>query len=179
MPAVFKKTKNLKGEIVIPGDKSISHRSVMLGALSKGTTEVTHFLNAADCNSTIRCFNNMGIEIERPENDRIIIHGKGLHGLKSPDQALDVGNSGTTIRLLSGILAAQDFNTKISGDDSICRRPMGRIIKPLSLMGADIVSKENNDCAPLYINGSKLHGIHYESPIASAQVKSSILFAAS
>ncbi len=177
MPAVFKKTKNLKGEIVIPGDKSISHRSVMLGALSKGTTEVTHFLNAADCNSTIRCFNNMGIEIERPENDRIIIHGKGLHGLKSPDQALDVGNSGTTIRLLSGILAAQDFNTKISGDDSICRRPMGRIIKPLSLMGADIVSKENNDCAPLYINGSKLHGIHYESPIASAQVKSSILFA--
>ena len=176
MPAVFKKTKNLKGEIVIPGDKSISHRSVMLGALSKGTTEVTHFLNAADCNSTIRCFNNMGIEIERPENDRIIIHGKGLHGLKSPDQALDVGNSGTTIRLLSGILAAQDFNTKISGDDSICRRPMGRIIKPLSLMGADIVSKENNDCAPLYINGSKLHGIHYESPIASAQVKSSILF---
>ncbi len=177
MPAVFKKTKYLKGEIVIPGDKSISHRSVMLGALSKGTTEVTHFLNAADCNSTIRCFNNMGIEIERPENDRIIIHGKGLHGLKSPDQALDVGNSGTTIRLLSGILAAQDFNTKISGDDSICRRPMGRIIKPLSLMGADIVSKENNDCAPLYINGSKLHGIHYESPIASAQVKSSILFA--
>ena len=119
----------------------------------------------------------MGIEIERPENDRIIIHGKGLHGLKSPDQALDVGNSGTTIRLLSGILAAQDFNTKISGDDSICRRPMGRIIKPLTLMGADIVSKENNDCAPLYINGSKLHGIHYESPIASAQVKSSILFA--
>lgn len=177
MPAVIKKTKNLKGEIVIPGDKSISHRSVMLGALSKGTTEVTHFLNAADCNSTIRCFKNMGIEIERPENDRIIIHGKGLHGLKSSDQALDVGNSGTTIRLLSGILAAQDFNTKISGDDSICRRPMGRIIKPLSLMGADIVSKENNDCAPLYINGSKLHGIHYESPIASAQVKSSILFA--
>ena len=177
MPAVIKKTKNLKGEIVIPGDKSISHRSVMLGALSKGTTEVTHFLNAADCNSTIRCFNNMGIEIERPENDKIIIHGKGLLGLKSSDQALDVGNSGTTIRLLSGILAAQDFNTKISGDDSICRRPMGRIIKPLSLMGADIVSKENNDCAPLYINGSKLHGIHYESPIASAQVKSSILFA--
>ena len=177
MPAVIKKTKNLKGEIVIPGDKSISHRSVMLGALSKGTTEVTHFLNAADCNSTIRCFKNMGIEIERPENDRIIIHGKGLHGLKSSDQALDVGNSGTTIRLLSGILAAQDFNTKISGDDSICRRPMGRIIKPLTLMGADIVSKENNDCAPLYINGSKLHGIHYESPIASAQVKSSILFA--
>ena len=177
MPAVIKKTKNLKGEIVIPGDKSISHRSVMLGALSKGTTEVTHFLNAADCNSTIRCFNNMGIEIERPENDKIIIHGKGLLGLKSSDQALDVGNSGTTIRLLSGILAAQDFNTKISGDDSICRRPMGRIIKPLTLMGADIVSKDNNDCAPLYINGSKLHGIHYESPIASAQVKSSILFA--
>ena len=142
MPAVFKRTNNLKGEINIPGDKSISHRSVMLGALSKGTTEVNHFLNAADCNSTIKCFSKMGIEVEKPDSERIIIHGKGLHGLTEPAQALDVGNSGTTIRLLSGILSAQPFNTKISGDDSICRRPMGRIIKPLSMMGADIVSKE-------------------------------------
>lgn len=177
MPAVFKRTNNLKGEITIPGDKSISHRSVMLGSLAKGTTEVTHFLNAADCNSTIKCFSKMGIEVEKPESDRIIIHGKGLHGLSEPEQALDVGNSGTTIRLLSGILSAQPFNSRISGDDSICRRPMGRIIKPLSMMGADIISKENNDCAPLLINGSKLKGIHYESPIASAQVKSAILFA--
>ena len=177
MPAVFKRTNNLKGEINIPGDKSISHRSVMLGALSKGTTEVNHFLNAADCNSTIKCFSKMGIEVEKPDPERIIIHGKGLHGLTEPAQALDVGNSGTTIRLLSGILSAQPFNTKISGDDSICRRPMGRIIKPLSMMGADIVSKEKNDCAPLYINGKALTGIHYDSPIASAQVKSAILFA--
>lgn len=176
MPAVFRKTNNLKGEIDVPGDKSISHRSVMLGSLAKGTTEVEHFLDAADCNSTIKCFKAMGIEVEKFENDRIIIHGKGLHGLNAPAEALDVGNSGTTIRLLSGILSAQNFNTRISGDDSICRRPMGRIIKPLSMMGANIVSKEGNDCAPLIITGSNLHGIDYESPIASAQVKSAILF---
>lgn len=177
MPAVFRKTKNLKGELVIPGDKSISHRSVMLGALAKGTTEVTHFLNAADCNSTIKCFNKLGIEVEKKSEDNILIYGKGLHGLTAAEHALDVGNSGTTIRLLSGILSAQPFNSRISGDDSICRRPMGRIIKPLTMMGADIVSKESNDCAPLYINGTTLKGIHYESPIASAQVKSAILFA--
>lgn len=177
MPAVFSKTNNLKGEITIPGDKSISHRSVMLGALSEGTTEVSHFLNAADCNSTIKCFNKLGIEVEKPEPERIIIHGKGLNGLTAPEQALDVGNSGTTIRLLSGILSAQSFDSRISGDDSICRRPMGRIIKPLTMMGANIVSKENNDCAPLIISSSKLKGIHYDSPIASAQVKSAILFA--
>lgn len=177
MSAIFKKTQNLKGEINIPGDKSISHRSVMLGSLSKGITEVHHFLDAADCNSTIKCFNAMGIEVERPDKERILIHGKGLHGLKESEQALNVGNSGTTIRLLSGILSAQNFNSRISGDDSICRRPMGRIIKPLSMMGADIVSKENNDCAPLFINGTNLKGIHYDSPIASAQVKSAILFA--
>lgn len=177
MAVVFKKTKNLRGEVDIPGDKSISHRSVMLGALAEGTTEVTHFLNAADCNSTIKCFNKMGIEVERINEENILIHGKGLDGLKESDQALDVGNSGTTIRLLSGILSAQPFETKISGDDSICRRPMGRIIEPLSMMGANIVSKENNNCAPLIITPSKLHGIHYESKIASAQVKSAILFA--
>lgn len=177
MPATFTKTNNLRGEIEIPGDKSISHRSVMLGSLAKGTTEVEHFLNAADCNSTIKCFKAMGIDVEKINEERILIHGKGLHGLTEPEQALDVGNSGTTIRLLSGILSAQNFNTRISGDDSICRRPMGRIIKPLSMMGADIKSKEDNDCAPLYINGKSLTGIHYESPIASAQVKSAILFA--
>jgi len=177
MPAVFRKTNNLKGEIDIPGDKSISHRSVMLGALSNGTTEINHFLDAADCNSTIKCFKKMGIEIEKIDPEKIIIRGKGLHGLKEPEQALDVGNSGTTIRLLSGILSAQPFNTRISGDDSICRRPMKRIITPLTMMGADISSKENNDCAPLYINGKRLTGIHYDSPIASAQVKSAILFA--
>ncbi|MDO4965798.1 MAG: 3-phosphoshikimate 1-carboxyvinyltransferase [Lachnospiraceae bacterium] len=177
MSVIFTKANNLKGEIDIPGDKSISHRSVMLGALAKGTTEVEHFLDAADCNSTIKCFNAMGIEVEKKDEDKIIIHGKGLHGLKESEQALNVGNSGTTIRLLSGILSAQDFNSRISGDDSICRRPMGRIIKPLTMMGADIKSKENNDCSPLFINGKKLNGIDYISPIASAQVKSAILFA--
>ena len=177
MSVIFSKVKNLKGDINIPGDKSISHRSVMLGALAKGTTEVEHFLDAADCNSTIKCFKAMGIEIEKPDEDRVLIHGKGLHGLKESEQALNVGNSGTTIRLLSGILSAQEFNSRISGDDSICRRPMGRIITPLTMMGADIKSKENNDCAPLFINGKKLHGVDYISPIASAQVKSAILFA--
>ncbi len=177
MPAIFTKTKNLKGELTIPGDKSISHRSIMLGSLAKGTTIVTNFLNGADCNSSIKCFKKLGIEIEHPEPDKVIVHGKGLDGLSASKLDLDVGNSGTTIRLMSGILSAQNFDTIISGDDSICRRPMGRIIKPLSSMGANIKSKLSNDCAPLHITGSKLKGIHYESPIASAQVKSAILFA--
>lgn len=172
----FERAKQLKGEVTVPGDKSISHRAVMFGSIADGTTEVTNFLQGADCLSTIDCFRKMGIEIENTP-DRILVHGKGLHGLSAPSDILDVGNSGTTTRLISGILAAQPFETTLTGDASIQKRPMKRIIEPLSLMGADISSVNGNDCAPLRIAGGPLHGIHYHSKIASAQVKSAILLA--
>lgn len=173
----------LHGEIEIPGDKSISHRSVMFGALAKGTTEITHFLQGADCLSTIGCFRAMGIEIENTP-EKILVHGRGLHGLTAPAGTLDVGNSGTTTRLISGILAGQPFATTLSGDASLNSRPMKRIMEPLSLMGADIQSQNGNGCAPLQINhhlnpGShpELKHIHYRSRVASAQVKSAVLLA--
>ncbi|WP_186422505.1 3-phosphoshikimate 1-carboxyvinyltransferase [Lacrimispora celerecrescens] len=172
----FTKASPLKGEITIPGDKSISHRSVMFGSIAKGTTEISHFLQGADCLSTISCFKKMGIQIENNQ-DTVIVHGNGLRGLKKPETILDCGNSGTTTRLISGLLAAQDFDVTLTGDESIQKRPMKRIMDPLSLMGADIKSVKENSCAPLSIGGKKLHGIHYTSPVASAQIKSCILLA--
>lgn len=166
----------LKGEITVPGDKSISHRSIMFGSLAKGTTRVTHFLEGADCLSTIDCFRSMGVSIEKNEHE-VLIHGKGLHGLKAPQTILDCGNSGTTMRLLSGILAAQPFSSELTGDASIRKRPMKRIMTPLSLMGADIESRDGTGCAPLKIRGKRLQGIRYDSPVASAQVKSAVLLA--
>lgn len=169
----------LKGELTVPGDKSISHRAVMFGALAKGTTEITNFLQGADCLSTISCFQKLGIEIENTR-DCIRIHGRGLHGLSEPSSILDTGNSGTTTRLISGILAGQPFASTLNGDASIQTRPMKRILDPLTRMGADIVSMKDNGCAPLAINHrrtSALHGIHYHTPVASAQVKSAILLA--
>lgn len=166
----------LRGEVTVPGDKSISHRAVMFGALSKGTTEVTNFLQGADCLSTIDCFRRLGIAIENT-SEKILIHGRGLHGLTKSDTMLDVGNSGTTTRLISGILAGQTFETLLDGDESIRSRPMKRIIEPLSMMGADITSLRGNNCAPLRIAGSPLHGIDYCSGVASAQVKSCVLLA--
>ena len=173
---ILHKAHHLKGEVTIPGDKSISHRAVMLGSLAQGTTLVTNFLQGADCLSTIDCFSRMGIAIEKTPG-QILIHGKGLHGLRKPDGILDAGNSGTTTRLISGILAAQPFETTLTGDASIRRRPMRRIMEPLSMMGADITSINANDCAPLHIKGAPLHGIHYHSKVASAQVKSAVLLA--
>lgn len=172
----FHKAERLQGIIQIPGDKSISHRAVMFGSLAKGDTKITNFLQGADCLSTISCFRHMGIEIEN-KIDEVIIHGKGLHGLTAPSVMLDVGNSGTTARLISGILAGQTFSSELNGDSSIQKRPMGRIIKPLRLMNADISSLRDNDCAPLHINGRTLTGIQYQSPVASAQVKSCVLLA--
>jgi len=172
----FHSCKSLKGEVTIPGDKSISHRAVMFGSLSKGTTEVHNFLQGADCLSTIDCFRKMGIEIENTP-ERILIHGKGLNGLSKPSCVLDAGNSGTTTRLISGILAGQNFDVTLTGDASIQKRPMKRIMEPLSRMGADITSINGNDCAPLLIKGHTLKGIHYNSPVASAQVKSCVLLA--
>lgn len=170
------RVKGFSGEIKVPGDKSISHRSIMLGSLAKGTTKVTGFLTGADCLSTIDCFRKMGVDIELHDTE-VTVKGLGLHGLKAPTDTLDVGNSGTTTRLMSGILAAQNFSCRVNGDASIQKRPMKRIITPLSMMGADIKSEADNGCAPLIITGSKLHGIHYDSPVASAQVKSAILLA--
>lgn len=173
---ILTKVSKLQGEITVPGDKSISHRAIMLGSLAKGTTEITNFLQGADCLSTIDCFRKMGIQIEN-NTASILVHGLGLHGLKKPQGILDVGNSGTTTRLMSGILAAQEFETELNGDASIQKRPMNRIINPLSEMGAHIESIKGNGCAPLRIHGRKLKGIHYESKVASAQVKSCVLFA--
>ncbi len=168
----------LHGEITVPGDKSISHRSVMLGALAKGTTEVTGFLQGADCLSSISCFRKMGITIENnPATNVVRITGNGLHGLKEPSTTLDVGNSGTTTRLMSGILAAQPFTSTVDGDSSIRKRPMGRIMTPLSMMGAKFESMMTDKCAPFKVYGGNLKGIHYDSPVASAQVKSAILLA--
>ena len=173
---VIDKFTSLRGELTVPGDKSISHRAVMFGSLAQGDTHIRHFLTGADCLSTIGCFRAMGIGIEQNENE-VIVHGKGLHGLTAPAKTLDVGNSGTTIRLLSGILAGQSFDSMITGDPSICRRPMKRIISPLLSMHADVRSKRGNNCAPLVIHGKPLSGIHYQSPVASAQVKSCVLLA--
>ena len=173
---ILKKSKGLLGELTVPGDKSISHRTVMLGALAEGVTEAEGFLPGADCLSTISCFRQMGVSIHQ-EGDRILIHGVGLHGLKAPERILDAGNSGTTVRLLSGILAGQNFSSRITGDASIQKRPMKRIIEPLSQMGASVSSVNGNGCAPLEIHGSSLRGIHYHTPVASAQVKSCILLA--
>lgn len=172
----IQKSTGLKGTVTIPGDKSISHRAVMFGSIAEGTTEVTHFLQGADCLATIDCFRKLGISIEQNDT-KVLIHGKGLHGLSTPSSTLSVGNSGTTTRLLSGILAGQPFETSLSGDDSLNSRPMGRIITPLTQMGACIQSIHENHCAPLRILPSRLHGIHYHSKVASAQVKSAILLA--
>lgn len=172
----IKKQTSLRGTLTVPGDKSISHRAVMFGSLAKGTTKITGFLEGADCLSTISCFRKMGINIER-NNTEVLVHGKGLHGLCPPSEILDVGNSGTTTRLISGILAGQSFVSELNGDASIQSRPMKRIMTPLLSMGADIGSLRGNDCAPLRIEGKKLHAIHYQSPVASAQVKSCVLLA--
>ena len=166
----------LRGTISVPGDKSISHRCVMFGSIANGTTEIHNFLEGADCLATIRCFRALGIDVAK-KGSAILIHGKGLHGLSAPTDILDVGNSGTTTRLISGILAGQPFDSKLSGDASLNSRPMKRIIDPLTKMGAHISSILRNGCAPLYITPGHLHGIHYNSPVASAQVKSCLLLA--
>lgn len=170
------KIRTLRGEITVPGDKSISHRSIMFGSIARGTTEITGFLKGADCLSTISCFRKMGIEIIE-ESGIIKVMGKGIHGLTRSDSILDVGNSGTTTRLMSGILAGQNFTSILDGDDSIRKRPMRRIIEPLVQMGINVKSKYNNDCMPLEIAGGKPSAIDYKSNVSSAQVKSCVLLA--
>ena len=183
----FTKKHAYRGELSVPGDKSISHRGIMFGAISSGLTEVTNFLQGADCLSTISCFRQLGISIEN-DGSRVLVHGRGLHGLTPPEQIMDVGNSGTTLRLISGILAGQSFQSTLNGDASIRKRPMNRIFIPLAEMGArfqcwdagsfpDFRTKTSSGCAPFTIQGGSLKHIHYQSPVASAQVKSAILLA--
>lgn len=171
------KAGRLEGEIRVPGDKSISHRAVMLGALARGTTEVTHFLTGEDCFSTIACFKAMGVEFINRDSTTVIIKGRGLNGLKEPEDVLNVGNSGTTIRLMMGILAGQPFFSAVTGDASIRNRPMGRVAEPLREMGAHITGRHNGTLAPLAIQGGGLKPIDFTSPVASAQVKSAVLLA--
>jgi len=161
-----------RGELSVPGDKSISHRSVMFGALGKGTSEITGFLKGADCLSTISCFQKLGIEITE-EKGTIYVHGKGMHGLSQPSGVLYTGNSGTTTRLLCGLLAGQGFPAELDGDASIRKRPMGRVTNPLRSMGAEF----SGDFCPLTIHPGKLHAICYDLPVASAQVKTALLLA--
>jgi len=166
----------LRGDITMPGDKSISHRAIMLGALAQGITTVSGFLDGEDCLATLRAFQSMGVRIEGPVAQRVIIHGAGKYGLKAPKQRIDCGNSGTTMRLLAGLLAAQPFDSELTGDQSLLKRPMERISRPLIQMGADVSTTDTRP--PLSIRGGqKLHGISYEMPEASAQVKSCLLLA--
>ncbi|MBQ7794489.1 MAG: 3-phosphoshikimate 1-carboxyvinyltransferase, partial [Clostridia bacterium] len=168
----LKKMNKIRGEVTVPGDKSVSHRGVMLGALSDGITEISGFLTGADCLSTIDCFRTLGINTEVDGTD-VRVYGQGLYGLKKPENILYTGNSGTTTRLLCGILAAQSFDSQITGDSSICKRPMSRVVKPLTQMNAKI----DGDYCPLTIHGGELCGIKYQMPVASAQVKTAILLA--
>jgi 3-phosphoshikimate 1-carboxyvinyltransferase len=169
-------TTKLKGEITVPGDKSISHRAVMFGSIADGITHVQNFLPGEDCLSTISCFRSLGAEINQNESEVTIV-GKGLGGLKKPEKTLYVGNSGTTIRLMLGILSGLPFESSLEGDESIAKRPMTRVTIPLSEMGADISGRNKGEFTPLTVKGQKLKGITYELPVASAQVKSAILLA--
>jgi 3-phosphoshikimate 1-carboxyvinyltransferase len=166
----------IQGEITVPGDKSISHRSIIFGSLAKGTTIVDGFLDGDDCMATLAAFRAMGVTIEGPVDHQVVIHGVGKYGLKKPDQIIDCGNSGTSIRLLAGLLSAQRFDSQLSGDESLLKRPMLRISKPLTEMGAEIATQDGKP--PISIKGDKeLKGIDYLMPEASAQVKSCILLA--
>jgi 3-phosphoshikimate 1-carboxyvinyltransferase len=168
--------KAVRGEISVPGDKSISHRSIMLGSIAKGITTVTGFLRGEDNMATLNAFRAMGVEIE-DDGTTLKIHGRGLHGLSEPEDLLDCGNSGTSIRLLTGLLAGQSFFSVLTGDRYLRKRPMRRVVTPLAAMGATIAGRAGGEKAPLAITGSKLKGISYESPVSSAQVKSAILLA--
>lgn len=164
----------LKGTLRIPGDKSISHRAVMLGSLANGTTTIDGFLLGEDCLATIECFKKMGVVIEQ-EGEKVTVFGKGYEGLQEPEEILDVGNSGTTVRLMLGILSTLPFHSVVIGDESIAKRPMSRVTDPLREMGAKIDGREEGNLTPLSVRGGNTKGIHYESKVASAQVKSSIL----
>ncbi|KUK55648.1 MAG: 3-phosphoshikimate 1-carboxyvinyltransferase [Atribacteria bacterium 34_128] len=177
MELILEKVRNLKGNISVPGDKSISHRSLILGSIAQRETRIYNFLSSLDCLRTLECMRALGVEIKRSSNNSLKIKGKGLYGLQESKDILDVGNSGTTIRLLTGLLSGQDFYSILNGDDSIRKRPMKRVVEPLRSMGADIWGRKDGHFAPLSVRGNKLNPLHYTLPIASAQVKSALLLA--
>lgn len=170
------KVSNLNGTITVPADKSITHRSIMLSSLATGKSYIKNYLKSDDCLMTMNAFKQMGVNIEQKE-DSLTIIGAGINGLKSPVKEIYAGNSGTTTRLLSGVLSGQNFSSTITGDESLSKRPMKRVIEPLTLMGVDIKAKENNFLPMTILSNGKLNAINYKSPVASAQVKSCILFA--
>jgi 3-phosphoshikimate 1-carboxyvinyltransferase len=174
---VVKRSRGLSGTIRVPGDKSITHRAVILGSIASGKTKVHGYLRSEDCISTIQAFRAMGVEITEKKNGRLIIRGKGLTGLKEPVDVLNLGNSGTSLRLLTGLLAGQRFFSVLTGDASLKTRPMRRLLEPLKKMGAEIRGRDEGDHAPVAIQGRELHGIAYSLPVASAQLKSGLLLA--
>jgi 3-phosphoshikimate 1-carboxyvinyltransferase len=168
---------SLRGEIRVPGDKSISHRAVMLGAIAEGDTRIVGFLQAEDCLATLEAFRAMGVSIDEPDAGRVIVHGVGKRGLRRPDGPLNLGNSGTSMRLLAGLLSGQSFDVTLSGDASLSRRPMRRVTEPLAQMGANILLAPGGTPPITIMASSALKGIRYDMPVASAQVKSSLLLA--
>lgn len=183
MPVSIARPRSLRGEIIAPGDKSVSHRAIMFNALSNtGTASIKNFSPGADCTSTVEIMRSLGVEITREDGhagmgDSLTVKGVGLNGLQEPVDILDAGNSGTTTRLMSGILAGRDILTILTGDDSLKSRPMGRVIKPLSDMGAVITARDGDTLAPIVFHGGTLRGTNYEMPVASAQLKSCLLLA--
>ncbi len=169
--------RGLRGTITVPGDKSISHRSIILGSIATGVTEVEGFLDGEDNISTLNAMSLMGVRIERPEEHRVVVNGVGIHGLAEPPDVIDSGNSGTTARLLTGLLSAQSFFSVITGDSTLRKRPMKRVVEPLSRMGASISGRLGGSYLPLAVSGRKLRGINFRTPVASAQLKSSLLLA--
>ncbi|MBI3953569.1 MAG: 3-phosphoshikimate 1-carboxyvinyltransferase, partial [Chloroflexi bacterium] len=167
----------LQGVVAVPGDKSISHRAVLFSALAQGSARIRNFAPGQDCRSTVACLRGLGVQVDEPELGVVVVHGGGLQGLREPPDVLDAGNSGTTIRLLTGVLAGQPFFSVTSGDSSLRSRPMGRIIQPLRLMGAQVWARSGDSRAPLAVHGRPLKGAQHRLAVASAQVKSCLLLA--